>query len=389
MTFEIEPILQEARTRAGADDFGPAPFRAPLEVLLADLERSPLHAQGRAAQRERVVESLVVRLRFQEECARHPEILEEQISAPWVVVGLARTGTTRLHRLLACDPQSFAPLWWEVRAPAPPRAWDFSAGVEDPRIAEAHAAVRMILETQPVLASVHPWDAEGADEEIMLMEHAFLSHVPESSTHLPNYRRWLDAQNFAPAYAYLKQMLQFLQWQKKQRGERAQRWVLKTPMHLGYLDALCDAFPGAFIIQTHRDPLETVPSTASLYAALWGLGQSAVDFEEVGRQCLARYARALARSLEARARLGDENFLDVWFEDVGRDALGQVQRIYKARGCALDAATRAAMQNWLRENAREKRPPHVYTLEKFGLSARDIEQAFAAYRERFILQRAP
>ena len=47
---------------------------------------------------------------------------------------------------------------------------------------------------------------------------AFLSHVPESGAHVPRYRSWIDGQDFAPAYAYLHRMLQFLQWQKRRRG---------------------------------------------------------------------------------------------------------------------------------------------------------------------------
>ncbi len=380
--FDEAAILAEATALAGFDDFGPEPFRKALGVLLSALDASPLHASGRAAQRQRVVESLVVRLVFQRYCTRHPEILDEEIAAPLVIVGQARTGTTRLHRLLACDAQLFAARWWEVRQPAPPPNWNWRGA--DPRIAAAHEQVRLILETQPLLASIHPWDAEGADEEIMLMEHAFLSHVPESSAALPDYVRWIDEQDWTPAYTWLRKMLQFLQWQKRRRGEQAERWVLKTPQHLGYLDELFAHFPGAVVIQTHRDPLETIPSSASMYSALWGLGQDVVDAHAVGQLCFRRFAGALEQSLEVRARHGTR-FIDVWFEDVGSDALGEVRRIYRALERPLTQPAQAAMEAWLRDNAREKRPPHHYTLEAFGLSAERIEREFAAYRERFIL----
>ena len=383
--FDEAAILADARAKAGRDDFGPDPFLEPLRVLLAALDVSPLHEVGRAVQRARVVDSLCVRLTFQGYVERHPEILEEELGAPLVVAGQTRTGTTRLHRLLSCDPGLFTPLWWEVRSPAPFPGWDGRG--PDPRIADAHAQVRLILETQPVLASIHPWDAEGPDEEVMLMEHAFLSHVPESSTHLPAYYRWLDEADYTPAYRYLKKLLQFLQWQKKGRGEHADGWVLKTPQHIGYVDELLATFPGATIIQTHRDPLETIPSSASMYAALWGLGQDEVDFEELGRQCTRRFSWALRRNLEARDRLGDGPFVDVWFADVGRDALGELRRIYDAVGRTLSPEAEVAMKSWLEENAREKRPPHEYTLEKFGLTREGLEAEFAFYRERFILPR--
>jgi Sulfotransferase family len=46
-----------------------------------------------------------MRLRAQEWIRRHPEILQETITAPIVVVGMMRSGTTLLQRLLAADPR--------------------------------------------------------------------------------------------------------------------------------------------------------------------------------------------------------------------------------------------------------------------------------------------
>ena len=60
--------------------------------------------------------------------------------------------------------------------------------------------------------------AREPEEEIVFLSDAFLSHVPESGAHVPRYRSWIDGQDFAPAYAYLHRMLQFLQWQKRRRG---------------------------------------------------------------------------------------------------------------------------------------------------------------------------
>lgn len=385
VTFTEAVVLAAAREQAGGADFEDRGFLPPLRVLLAGFEAAPMHAQGRAAQFARIVESLVTRLRFEETLRRHPEILREEIGAPIVVIGQARTGTTRLHRLLAADRRFFAPLWWEMRNPIPPPEVEANPRATDPRIALAHEQVRQILEAMPVLASAHPWDAEGADEEVLLTEHAFYSYVPESSTDLPEYRAWLDAADWAPAYKYLRLMLQFLQWQKKRRGESAQQWVLKAPQHLGYIDALRAEFPGAFVMQTHRDPLETIASSASYYSALWALNQSEVDYAEVGRQCQQRFGWALRRCLEARARCGDAGFVDAWFADIGRNPMGELQRMYSAAGLQWGAENEAAMQQWLRDNAREKRPPHEYTLQKFGLTREGIEAEFAAYRERFIL----
>jgi hypothetical protein len=383
LSLDLDTLLAEAAAKAGRVRFADDSFRAPLARLLASLDREAnLHETGRATQHARIVESLVMRHGLEEHEARHPEIAREEIAAPLVIVGLARTGTTMLHRLLSSDPGLYAARWWEVRFPAPLPGYD--GRWPDPRIAEARAQVAWILEHQPVLAAIHPWDAEGPDEEIMLMEHSFLSHVPESGANVPSYRAWLDAQILRPAYTLLRRLLQFLQWQKRQRGEVGERWVLKTPMHLGYLDLLFEAFPGAQVIQTHRDPLETIPSVASMYLALWGLAAEKPDPLEVGRQCLERYAGALRRCLAARERLPAERFVDVDYREVARDPLGAVRRIYTAFGRALSPAAEAAMQAWVAKNPREHRPPHEYAMETFGYAREVIEHEFAAYRARFI-----
>jgi hypothetical protein len=244
--------------------------------------------------------------------------------------------------------------------------------------------VRWILDNQPVLAAIHPWDAEGPDEEIMLMEHSFLSWVPESGANVPSYRAWLDRQDLRPAYTLLRRLLQFLQWQKRRRGESAERWALKAPMHLGFLDLLLETFPGARVIQTHRDPLETIPSVASFYFALWGLATEKPDPLEVGRQCLSRWSGALRRCLAVRDTLPAASFVDVSYRDVARDPLGSVRRIYAALGRKLTPEAEAAMAAWVAKNPREHRPPHEYTMETFGYTREAIEREFAAYRARFI-----
>lgn len=383
VSLDVESLTAEARAKTGLSDFGDDPWREALRVLAASFDREAnLHEMGRSVQRTRIVDSLVVRLTLVEACQKSPEILAERIDDPLVIVGLARTGTTMLHRLISSDPGLYSARWWEVRFPAPFAGWDWRG--PDPRIAEAHAQVRAILETMPVLAAIHPWDAEGPDEEIMLMEHAFVSNVAESSANLPTYRAWLDRQDHRAEYAFLLKLLQYLQWQKQRRGEFAERWVLKAPTHQGTLDRLFETFPGAVVIHTHRDPLETIPSVASLYFSLWGLNTDAPDPIEIGNQVLDRYARAAERSIELREKIAPERIVDVSYRDIARDPVGSVRTIYARVGRALTPAAESAMRAWVVKNPREHRPPHEYTAEKFGLTRERIERAFPRYRARFI-----
>jgi hypothetical protein len=382
--FDEASLLADAQRRAGHADFGDDAFREPLRVLLDSLAEAPLNAVGRLVLRSSIRRSLLQRLLARHWAAQHPEIEGEPIAPPVVVVGQMRSGTTLLQRLLACDPRFHCALGWEIGEPAP-RAGTVSTE-PDPRIPDAVARVQQMRDFAPDLFAIHPSDALAADEEIVFLADAFLSHVPEASCHVPRYRAWLDHQDFTPAYRYLKHMLRFLQWQKRKRGVQAERWLLKTPAHLGYLDTLFAVFPGARVIHVHRSPLETIPSGASLNYTLWKMYSDDVDPSEVGRQWLERMSWATRRAVVTRDRLPDarERFVDVSYRAAVADPLAAVERIYAALGFELAPETRRAMQRWLDAGAREKAPAHVYSAEKFGLTGQRIHDAFADYVARFV-----
>lgn len=374
--------MAEARHRTGLSDFGDPSFLAPMRGLLRAMEEeADLHAAGRAAQRERVIGILVNRLRAEEHIRRHPEILLEEIRHPFAIVGLARTGTTMLQRMIARDPRILALMWWEARHPAP---WpDMPQGAVDPRIRAAQQEVAAMVETVPEIVAAHPIDAEAPDEEIMLLEHSFFSTNSEAYVNVPKFSAWLDAQDQTAGYAYLKRLLQLLQWQKHQRGESGERWVLKTPHHLGFVDLLFKVFPDVQIIQTHRDPVASVPSFASLVHMVRRLGANHSDPKEVGRQWGSRLCRAMHRCMEVR-QLHEERFLDVRYETLLAEPMEQIRRIYGFVGMDLSPAVERRMRQWAAENAREKRAEHHYALDEFGFSEEGIRHDFAAYYHRFL-----
>ncbi len=287
--FEVGTVLADAQRKEALTDWGPGEFERPLGVLLADYARAvskaDLNAVGVHILRSGLVHSLRMRLRAQEWVRRHPEILDERVAAPIVVVGMMRSGTTLLQRLLAADPRFHCAYGWEVVEVAP--RLDHRFGGVDPRIAVSEAREAKSRELAPELFAIHPMYARQAEEEIVFLADAFLSHVPESGAHLPVYRSWLDEQDFAPAYDYLHRMLRFLQWQKRQAGSTARRWVLKSPAHLGYLDTLRAQFPDLHLVHMHRDPRTTIASGASLNATLHAMHADTVDRKRVGARVVA------------------------------------------------------------------------------------------------------
>jgi hypothetical protein len=385
-TFDLAAVLSDAQRKESLTDWGPGDFEQPLAMLLADYAIAELNAVGVHILRSGIVHSLRMRLRAQEWIRRNPEILQERVAAPVVVVGMMRSGTTLLQRLLAADPRFHCAFGWEVVEVAPRLDHSF-IGV-DTRIAVSEAREAKSRELAPDLFAIHPMYAREAEEEIVFLADAFLSHVPESGAHLPNYRSWLDVQDFTPAYTYVHRMLQFLTWQKRQQRAggplKEHRWVLKSPAHLGYLDLLRAQFPDLHIVHMHRDPRTTIASGASLNATLHMMHADTVDFDRVGAQWLQRMGWTNDRALAIRDGWVDDSVrvTDIAFDDAVADPIGQIARVYDAIGLPLSAEAESAMRRWLDDRPREAaRPP--YSLQTYGLRPEQVDERFTLYNKRF------
>jgi len=382
--LDADGLIAEAVSRTGGlAAFGDGPYREALDVMCASLiDEAKLSARGAEMMREKLVGQLVNRLVVEDYCRRYPEIVDIEIDDPLVIVGLPRTGTTLLQRLLAVDPRFHSAAWWETRYPAPLAGETLDAPTV--RIARAQAEVAAMIDCIPQILAIHPLDAMLVDEEFMLMEHSFVCAM-DSYANVPGYTSWLEQQDLTPVYTYLKRMLQFLQWQKMQRSAApAERWLLKTPQHLHALDVLCRVFPHAQVVLTHRDPAQTIPSMASMAHTLWQMYADDPDPRTVGAQWHAGMARAIRAAMAARDALPAARFLDVRFEDTVSNPLGVAEAVYRFAGMPLDARQRAAMADWMTRNGRDKRAAHDYPIARFGFTDAQLAHDFAAYRARHL-----
>lgn len=381
--FDPAALMADASAATGGlNDFGDPSFRAGLDRLCRALdEEAQLTEAGRGIFRQKLTFQLMNRLRIEDYFARHPEIAGEKVEPPLVIVGLPRTGTTKLHRLLSRDPRFWWMSFWESQFPVPfPNE---SLAEPAARIKEAQGIVDYMTQAMPKLMAIHPMSTMEADEEVMLTEHSFLSAF-NAYANIPSYMKWLDAQDQGPMYRYLKRVLQFLQWQKRQRAQAGQRWVLKAPHHLLRMQLLLREFPGVQVIQTHRDPLTSIPSIASFIHTLWCIYSDRADAAAAGGEWNDIMRRALAHTMEVRRDAPDRQFLDVRFEDTVRRPMEVVARIYQFIGWPLTDATRKAMERWLVEDEKSHQGGHEYSAEQFGLSPEQLKKDFAAYRERYI-----
>ncbi|SEQ30759.1 Sulfotransferase family protein [Solimonas aquatica] len=387
ISLDPDSLLAEASTQCGglggdAQALGDASAYQGLCVLCESLNReAQLSDTGRYLMRQKLVAQLANRLRIEQYFRQHPEIAQEQVAPPVVIGGLPRTGTTKLHRLLSRDPRFYWMAFWESQFPVPFAGE--SLAEPNARIGEGRALCAMMTSAMPKLVAIHPMDADEADEEVMLTEHSFLSAF-NAYAHIPSYMRWLDAQDQTVVYQFLRRCLQFLQWQKRQRGIEAQRWVLKAPHHLLRMHLLLKLFPDARVILTHRDPAQSIPSIASFIHTLWAIYSDKADAQAAGAEWSTLMRRALDHTMQVRQSAPDQ-FFDVQFRDTVKQPMSVVRDLYHWLGLELDKDTAARMQAWLQADEKTHQGGHEYTPEQFGLSVTQLERDFSAYRQRHVL----
>ena len=379
MKINANEIIDQAKSETGLSDLGEPLFSEGLNRLIDSINNEAnLNEIGIQAQLIRIQGLLSNRLRFEEDLKKFPEILDQQIIAPIVIVGLPRTGSTMTHRLLASDPNHTAMLWWEGRYPA--LLPGEKRGDIETRMELGKAEVDAVVAASPEALDIHPWDYKGADEEILLLEHNFLSTVPESFMALPSYSEWIEDQDHTLAYEDLKKFIQYLQWQNP--GREKKRWVLKSPHHLGFIDKMISVFPDAKIIQTHRDPIKTVPSFCSMCANLFEPLTTNFDKVFIGKHWSNKLTRALNHCMNISEQ-HPNNFLDLEFLNMIKDPIDEMKKIYEFIGEPFGEKTEVAMEAWREENKHEM-GAHKYSLEEYDLTESQINDNFAKYKQKYI-----
>ncbi|UZW57382.1 sulfotransferase [Sphingobium sp. JS3065] len=370
-----EALHEQAAARAGSSDFGDDAYREGLGVLLSSARNSArLEAiAGRVS--SLVVDTLVSRLSSQAGWNAEPQVLQNPVTAPLVITGLPRSGTTLLHFLMSLDPQfQWTPRWvGEAPLVLPPQEeWE-----GHPQYQAVHDRLEAMFTANPGLRQAHEMGAGLADECITVMVQSFVSNMFISMLPLPEYREWFFQTDETPSYRRYKDNLRLM-------GARApeKTWLLKNPSHTIGMGPLLTTFPDARVVVLHRNPVETIASGASLTyrnAKFW-------EKTEVGPIRLDVYSRAVKRMAEAREQ-NPGHCLDIGYRDLVSDPLGTVRRIYAHYGLQMSEETAAAMETWLAANPQGKHGKHAYSSEEYGISDADVRSAFADYIAEYDLER--
>ena len=379
--LDIDSMVAKARRRTGLSDFGDEWFMEPLSVLVRSInEEADLTLLGRTIQRRRIEGALATRLRVEDLLRRRPEIRDIELGPAIVIAGLQRTGTTTLHRLIASHPEMRAVAAWEGLNPLPlPRE---EPGDPHTRIRQALIAERAIAYLAPAFFAVHPAEHDAPEEDVLLLDVSFMSQSAEATMHVPTYARWLEGRDHTRAYEEFRTLLQLLHRQAPRH-----HWVLKTPHHMEHLDVVLEVFPTATIVQTHRDPLKTIPSFCSMVAHGRGLFSDRVDPREIGAHWLAKTARLVELTARAREAADPHRFVDVSYYDLVDDPMAQLRQVYERAGIPFGEDARRVAERTANRNVQHRYGRNVYDAGSFGLTREEIEDRIAPYRRRYDIPR--
>src|SRR5580698_8679242 len=111
-------FLAAASAATGLTDFGDDDFSPGLDLFLDCLDRETLLSDGgRDMTMGQIKMFLASRLHSEQGWKSRPDALRRPISAPLIITGIVRSGTTALHKLLSMDPQFQGLEHWLTRAP--------------------------------------------------------------------------------------------------------------------------------------------------------------------------------------------------------------------------------------------------------------------------------
>ncbi len=346
--FVPELLMRQAKEQTQLEKFDDESFIPALEKLTESLNNTAeLNPFGEMVVMSSIIEPLKTRLRA-DHCFRlHPEILDYPIENPVCIIGPHRSGTTRMHRMMAEDSRLQYLATWEGMNPAP-------------------------------YLDLPDFGAKKRYDEIT----GFLSFSFLGNSYIPEFYQYFLQTDKSDAYAYMVKLMQLISWTRK--DPPGKRWLLKNPQHMLDLPTLNKVLPGIKMIFPHRDPLKTVGSVISL---MWLFCRQNTDaprrlqMKEIWWDYCQQSAR---RALAARANLPAEQQLDVYYQDINHNWKEVMRKVYDFITLPFDAAAEQSLQAWL--DASEKEAHHVghaYALEDFGLTTSEVETGMQFVRERY------
>lgn len=272
-----------------------------------------------------IISSLVtLPLRIWETIAYGRQIAKIEIDRPPIfIIGYWRSGTTHLHNLMTQD-KAFGYLSM------------YQAIVPDCSL----VGQRWL---KPLLAKIVPlkrpmdnmvWPVDAPQEEefplAKMMPHAFYIHFlfPRKTLHL--FKKYVLMQNapqraideFKHKYGKLLQIATL--------HADGKPLILKNPVNTARVRLLREMFPKAKFIHIHRSPYDVFASCQNLHHTLSKVTTlQAIDPQNADETVISLYEEMMRRFFLDRESIDAGHLVEVRFEDLERDPLTELSRIYQ------------------------------------------------------------
>jgi Sulfotransferase family len=375
--LSAQQLMSKARELAGINDVIDSDIEETLEMFLRDLNtEAELHEDGAEGMERNILLVLCNRLRMLRDFKNHPEINDQVIAPPIIMSGAGRSGSTKLHKMLAATGDfNSQPCWQGI-------SLSLLTGnrEEDPaeRIRVADEWVRWFNDHAPDAKLSHEFSTFETEEDILILAHRFIGPYMVGFSWVPNYVQWyVTNRNRRDDLKFLKKGLQYLQWQFPDCGSRP--WVLKSPLYLGSEHLMAEVFPGAKFVSTNRDPVSTVSSASSLIFQ-YHIAYSETDRRQLlGPMMLEGFALSAEQQMAVRDGHPELRVLDIGYTEVTKSAEHAVEKVYAHAGMSLSDKARESMCKWEAGNKQHKHGVHQYKIEEFGLTKQDVQDRFSNY----------
>ncbi|CAF0978367.1 unnamed protein product [Didymodactylos carnosus] len=384
LTPSIQWFKQQAIIKAQLDDFGNTDemnlieqtFNYQTELQTYDPSICPIHYYAR---REWFVRILTERLKIVHNLKLYPQIKKLEIRESLCIMGLPRTGTTLLYNLLALDSTKWCyPKLYDCVAPSLPVENSEQKQKDFDRIIEIFQQRIM-----PQMPSVHYFHSQEPEECIMLFFHMgldLLSAVTgKDPVRLLNYLLDENTFDYHLFYEYHRVLLQLLCYRKQRNN-----CLFKCPFHLLGLKSLVSVYPNCKILMIHRDPLETVPSLASLMSI--GSQTNYIDLNESGRKALhvsGLLADLIVKNEQESDASSGNQFYHIQYKDLIQNPVETMKNLFSFYQFEYTSDYDQSLKYYLKQNPQHKHGQHKYSLEKYGLSKQEIQLRFYYYCKLF------
>ncbi len=313
----------------------------------------------------------------------YPDYRQVEIRDPVFVIGVPRSGTTHLHRVLAEDPAHSTFATWEcLLAPSiVQRKILLALAGLDRRLGGPGAALLGYIERHALggLEGVHATSLTAPEEDYLAMMPALAAFIlvlpfPDAPSiwRLGRFDRGMPAEDRQRLLGFYRACLQ-----KHLYVHGTDKRILsKNASFAPWAEGLRQTFPDARILGCLRDPRRALPSQLSAIEPGMDLfdndGRDGRFRDRMSRQ-LRFYYRHLLRTLPASPA---NRHVLVNMPQLTRDLASTVKRAYARLELPMPARFAARLEE-LDAEARAYRSRHHYQLADYGLDDAAIERRFA------------